>query len=326
MARQRGASWVADALVNNRRIRKQFATRAQAEHFEKNAYAIVDETPTSQQIGKLWRKQSRSLWGNTANEKNAFRIADELIERLGPSTQLSDVSGRVISKLVEDLRKHGNTNNTINTKMSILSRLLTTAKQQEMIDNVPHVPFFTPGEGRIRSLTEQEEQDILAHLPDISRAFATFLLYTGCRPSEARRIGWEDVSADSVTFWKTKTGKPRTVPLTSPAAGALAYARSQGFSRPWEGIVYQTFLSHWRKARAAVGLADDPQATPYVMRHTCATRLGKAKLDPIRMANWLGHARLDMTRRYTHLSVEDLQGGADALERFASKGVNKAKS
>lgn len=326
MARPRGDGWMADVLVNNRRVRRQFQTRKEAEAFEKNAYVLLDITPNDRVISKLFRKWSRSLYGNTPNEKNALRIADELVARLGPSTQISDLSGRVVSRLVEQLREKGNCNNTINTKMSILSRLLNHAKHEEVIDNVPHIPFFKPGKGRTRALTPDEEQALLSHLPDASRAFATFLLYTGCRPSEARRIQWSDVTDDAVTFWKNKTDNPRTVPLTKPASEALAYARLQGWKTPWGGIVYQTFTLHWRKAKAAIGLADDKQATPYVSRHTCGTRLGKAGIDPIRVANWLGHTRLDQTRAYTQLNVDDLRAGADVLERIANQGANKAKA
>ena len=304
-------------LVNNQRVRRQFTTQKEAEAFEKNAYKVLDQIPNDQQIGKLWKKWSRSMYGNTDNERNAFRISDELIQRLGPLTQVSDISSKVVSRLVDDLRAKGNINNTINTKMSILSKLLSKAKQEEMIDTVPHIPFFKPDQGRVRALTADEEQAILSRLPDTSRHFAYFLLYTGCRPSEARRIRWEDVTDGQVTYWKTKTKVARTVPLTSPAEQALSYTRALGWPTPWGRIVYQTFMFHWRKAKAEVGLADDAQATPYVMRHTCATRLGKAKMDPIRMAEWMGHARLDQTRKYTHLDVDDLRGGADALEAFA---------
>jgi site-specific recombinase XerC len=62
-------------------------------------------------------------------------------------------------------------------------------------------------------------------------------------------------------------------------------------------------------------LGHDKQVVPHVLRHTCATRLSKAKTDPLRMQEWLGHSTLQMTARYTHLDVSDLRIGATALER-----------
>jgi hypothetical protein len=104
------------------------------------------------------------------------------------------------------------------------------------------------------------------------------------------------------------------VKLVSAGVHGLTNAVSQGYNRPWASIPYDTFIKKWRKAKADAGLEKDKQVVPHILRHTCATRLGKGNLDPLRLQQWMGHSSLDMTRRYTHLGVNELRKGIDLLE------------
>jgi len=60
------------------------------------------------------------------------------------------------------------------------------------------------------------------------------------------------------------------------------------------------------------GLEDD--VTAHVLRHTFATTLVRGGGDLVLVAELLGHARLETTRRYTRPSAEDC---ARALELLA---------
>lgn len=311
MAREIGNRWLGDAQINGKRRRLVFSTKQEAESFERDPYKHLHIAKVSNTIGELFPIWTREVYGKTRNEKNAFRIADELVKRLGQDLPVSGVDRKAIKALVLTLRKEGNKDSTINTKMSILSRLLRYAVDEEALDVVPAIPFYNNPQGRIRSLTKAEEETLFSYLTPEHRHFANFLLYTGCRVGEALSLKKEDIDGDTVTFWRTKTDRPRSVPLAQKAKDALSASTS---SQPFAHIVYSTFTKDWQRAKLKAGLSHDPQVVPHVLRHTCATRLGKAKMDPLRMKEWLGHSTLQMTSRYTHLDVSDLRAGVAALD------------
>lgn len=316
MARRRGDSWQGDALVNGVRKRLTFASKEQAEDFESNPYAYLNTPKSGQKIGQLFPNWSRELWGGTRNERSALRIADELLTRIGPETYIAKIDRQMVKRLVDQLRKDGNSVQTVNNKMAILSKLLKHAIDEDLLDDVPAIPFGKRPQGRIRSLSADEEQTIRSHLSAEYASLFDFLLYTGCRVSEALKLEWTDVSLDvnreACTFWRTKTDRPRTVPLASRAKQALVVWQGQG--KPFATIAYDPFKKAWNRAKEKAGLGHDKQVVPHVLRHTCATRLGQGRMDPLRMQQWLGHANLNMTSRYTHLNVSDLKAGVDVLE------------
>lgn len=316
MARLRGRKWVGDALVNYERIRRTFNTREEAEAFEKDPYTFLQVTPQKDTIGKLWPKWANEIYGRTRNERNALRITDELVRRFGKDTPVQAIDRTKIKELVSELREKKNASSTINSKLATLSRLMNHAVEEGLISETPTIKFLKLPQGRIRSLTKEEEDKLIGGLKDIYRHYANFLLYTGCRVSEALKLEWSDIDGDAVTFWRTKTDRPRTVPLPLKAQEALAWTKEQGWKRPFEKVNYLSFLHAWQRSKKLAGLEEDKQVVPHILRHTCATRLGKTKgFDPLRLQAWLGHSTLQMTARYTHLNVSDLRFGADALEK-----------
>ena len=67
-----------------------------------------------------------------------------------------------------------------------------------------------------------------------------------------------------------------------------------------------------------VGLGDDKDVVPHILRHTCASRLVQGGIDIRRVQMWLGHQTLSMTMRYAHLASHDLEMCIPVLERASA--------
>lgn len=309
MARQSGNKWIGDALVNGVRQRRRFNTREEAEAFE--GKTVANEAT----IGTVSKKVLTKFYLGTKDEKSARQILGWLAEHFGPTNPITSITTAGISDMDDYLREEeGLSVATVNRRLAKLSKMLGYALDMGLIQTKPKITFHKEGQGRTRFLTSEEEQRLFEALPDKYRHYATFLLYTGCRCSEAIRLQWQDINNGRVTFWDTKNGKPRTIPLHPRALASIQWTKGEGWIRPFARIDYDLFHNAWLKAKAAAGLKDDPQVVPHVLRHTCASRMAQSgKVDIYVIMNWLGHSSITVTKRYAHLIPQTLDLALGAL-------------
>ena len=143
------------------------------------------------------------------------------------------------------------------------------------------------------------------------------LMLTGCRKNEILKLRWEDVALDEseLRLPDAKTGA-RVVPLSPKAVKLLAdLPRIEG--NPWviHGKRPGTHMSElddaWQTVRARAGLSD---VRLHDLRHSFASRaLAIGESLPM-IGKLLGHAQVETTARYAHLSRESVR---EAAERVA---------
>ena len=230
----------------------------------------------------------------------------------------------MMDTLIAGLRQRGNSNATINRKMAALSKLLRKAYKMGDIRSLPEFKRLKEKAGRIRFLEPEEEARLFAAISeksDLYGRFCVFLIDTGARLGEGTSLRWQDIQGERVTFWLTKSGKSRSVPLTERASAAIQASekRKRG---PFSTIVQAKFRAAWNEAKQEVGLGAEPDVVPHILRHTCASRLVQGGIDIRRVQTWLGHQTLQMTMRYAHLASGDLDICVPILER-AARGAAK---
>jgi len=326
MARQRGDKWQADVRDEGKRYRFTFESRIDAEAWESIAKQAVTQgkpipEPQGIHFGKslsdFLRESAGFLWGGTKSEVKLVRNAEFAVEFFGRNKLLSDITSSDIIDYIEHLKELRNSNATINRKVCSFSKLMKHARKRGHIREPLEFPHLKETTGRTRFLSDDEEMRILRRLKHLGyyneANFAQFLLYTGARPGEALRLEWQDVT-NKVTFWETKSGKPRSIPLAEKAQLAIGYARthkSNKSSRVFHMINYWTFGLAFSKARDYEKLSSD--IIPYTLRHTCASRLVQRGIDIRRVKEWLGHSNITITMRYAHLAPDDLNEAASVL-------------
>lgn len=171
-------------------------------------------------------------------------------------------------------------------------------------------------QGRIRWLTPEEFERLLAPAEPRLRAIVLFLVGTGCRVSEALALEVPELHLASSEAWiaKSKNQDPRMVTLPARSRRALAAAQlpeaGTVFRTP-KGEAYRTGVTHGGQIQAAFNAARDEaglsnDVTPHVLRHTWATWFYAATKDFGGLMDQGGWRKADMANRYRKLAPADL--------------------
>lgn len=129
--------------------------------------------------------------------------------------------------------------------------------------------------------------------------------YTGLRRSELFGLTQDNIRDGIIILdAKTKTERPRTVPVPQEALSILARIPLP-LSDPM-------LRKSWDKARASAGLA---HIHFHDLRHTYASWLVQAGIPLLAIQALMGHSSASMTRRYAHLDTSHL---SDAVTRMTA--------
>lgn len=280
--------------------------QAYAVNYQFNASGPI-KVVKSNRLTTLLERYVDILWEAGSHKSNVKAFINELDEiLLGQAFEA--FTDEMVDRLIGDLRKRGNSNATINRKMAALSKLLRKAFKMGDIHSLPEFRRQKEKAGRIRFLEFDEEDRLFAAIrakDELYYALCIFLVDTGARLGEGIGLRWNDLHENRATFWVTKSGKSRTVPLTPRVIDAIK-AQTGAKEGPFASIDPQRFRAIWNAAKAEIGLGTDDDVVPHVLRHTCASRLVRGGIDMRRVQMWLGHQTLQMTMRYAHLASYDL--------------------
>ena len=275
-------------------------------------------------ISELFSTYGPILWDEGRHKDNVKSFLGE-IDEIFLNKRFSTFSQEMLDGLICTLRERGNSNATINRKMAALSKLLRKASKMGDIHSLPEFRRQKERSGRIRFLEIDEEERLFAEIRRRSEHYwqlLVFLVDTGARLGEAIGLHWNDIHDGAVTFWLTKSGRSRTVPLTRRVREILSpMARTR--SGPFAGIKQYQLRQVWHEAKSDVGLGGDVELVPHSLRHTCASRLVRGGVDIRRVQMWLGHQTLQMTMRYSHLATHDLDMCVPVLEHATTAHMLK---
>lgn len=162
-----------------------------------------------------------------------------------------------------------------------------------------------------RALTRDEYRSLIAGSHGPLRIFLWALRQTGARPKELRDLTWEQVKETRLVLSKHKTGDethaPRVIHLTTSMQRLMKYLRARSTSshvfvntrrQPWSrnGVVHAV-----ARVKRRQKLATDVSA--YMLRHTFGTEAIVNDVNPMMLAELMGHRSLDMVSRvYVHLA------------------------
>lgn len=213
---------------------------------------------------------------------------------------------------------------TIRRDLACLSSMFACAVRWDWCDRNPVKDFdkkhVRESKPRVRYLTPEEYDAILAAAPDDLRGIVVVLKETGLRLGELLALTWADIEDDRLYVRDSKTGAPRVVPLSDQAMGTLlGTLRHLHDPRIWYGrtMTVRNVSMRLKRLFQRAGIKD---FRPHDLRHTFASwaiqgrHPWQTRPMPIeRLKVWLGHRRLEQTMKYAHLAIDDLANEVETV-------------
>jgi len=283
------------------------------------------EPPPPRQGFTLQEARRLSLevrWARRPCEVTAAGYSQDVVAFFGGQMPLAGINAREVERYRSHLRSRGQKPGTINWKVSTLQCMLRDAVLYGHLEAMPALPTrlkMDNQKDRVLSDAEIEafREVFISHGHPEAADLIVFLVEVGCRWSEAETMTRRQVNVERgcVTFPKTKTNKPRTVPLTERAMAVLAGRLPATPSRRVWSYGYKQFQHQWDRAKGRLGLADDLELTIHCCRHTSASRMASRGVNLQTVMAWHGWTSLQSAARYQHVDIEALKAVKAVIER-----------
>lgn len=311
------------ARTGNRRDAQQLYDKIKAEQWRT---ATLGERPSYP-----WQ-EAATAWLNERGDYPSRADDIRWLRWLHPhlyDTALAAITHQRVCEIKETRQAEGVKARSVNAILQVIRSVLRAAQKRGWIDHVPPIRLLSEPSRRIRYLTDDEQERLLAALPLHLEEVARFALATGLRMSNITGLEWQQVDLGRRQAWiwadQSKTRTDIAVPLNQDAVDVL---RRQWGKHPERVFTHHDAPFHkangnaWRKAVKAAGLAD---FRFHDLRHTWASRHIQAGTPLHALMELGGWKSAEMVRKYAHFSAAHLQTFANKITRRAESGTNPAQ-
>ena len=329
--RKRSSIWWIDLVApDGRRIRQSTGTEQKA-----LAQELHDKLKAELwRVSKLGERPSRTWneavvrWLNESGHKATLEMDKAHLRWVDPylgGKTLDSIGRGLLDRVLEARRAEGVSNATVNRTLEIVRAILRKCVNEwDWLDKTPQVRMLKEPARRIRFLTREQAQQLLAELPVHLADMAAFSLATGLRRANVTGLEWSQVDLVKRLAWihpdQAKARKAIAVPLNAEAVALIdkqigkhaTYVFS--FKRK---PVKQVSTKAWYQALKRAGITDFRW---HDLRHTWASWHVQQGTPLHALQELGGWESAEMVRRYAHLSADHLAPYARPLVRSARRG------
>lgn len=307
---------------NGKRVRRKFQKKYEALAFQKYLIAnhqsdewqpkLKDKRRLSE-LAEIWWKYHGKNSKNAAHRYSEAKRAIKLME----DPPVCTINKSMLTYYCHDRLASGVKASTINREIWQLSGMFTYLIKAGLFMSEHPFKGFNPLKEAVTEmtyLTQNEIDRLLSILKGDNYLIAIFCLSTGARWGEAIKAKAEHLIHNRVTFFETKNGKQRAVPLSQKVTSLLLQGKS--------GLLFPkaSYITFRKALKQVKPLLPSGQAT-HVMRHTFATHFMINGGNIVTLQRILGHSTIAQTMTYAHFAPDYLDD-AIKLNPLSNKALN----
>jgi len=310
------------AVGPNKKEAEDYLGKKRAEAREGKLFDVKkDEKITFEAFGKEYLERYAKIYNKSfVSVENRLN----LVGKTFGSKYLHEITSKDIeSYKVERLGKQIKPA-TINRDLALVSSMLNRAREWGRLirpNPCANMRKLRENNERLRFLYKEEITRLYEACHGELLVFVIFAINTGCRRGEMLALTWQDIDIQrrQIHIRDSKSGKGRVIPMNETVRNLILSLKKQPDSP-------NIFSSYHREAfEAALEKAEINDASMHTLRHTFASHLVMSGVDLVTVSKLLGHATIQMTMRYSHLSPEHQAkavGVLDGAFEFERKKVD----
>lgn len=230
------------------------------------------------------------------------------------ATLPGEMNSQRMRSYLSSLAERGLSDTYIHSHARVARTFIKFMIEEDYTDKVVKFNMPALAQKRLRCLTAEEVADLIkAAVTPRDKALVMFMVDTGIRREELCNLNWGHVDLDVgvVRIDHGKGGKARTVVAGNTTRRALLrYKRT--VTSDDDKPLFQTelggrfALNSLNSFCARLSKTSGIKVSPHALRRTFATMSLKAGMNLMYLQGLMGHATIEMTRRYIQMLDEDL--------------------
>ncbi len=333
---KRGNNWGIDYSVNGIRRReivgqnRSIAVKALQKKqvlIAENRYLDVKRLPKikfkelSEKYIEMYLKPNRPTWWKS--EKHNIRHLNNYFGE----KYLYEINPIDIEKFRQE-RLQVVSKSSVNKNVGCLRAMFNKAIEWEFFDGrnpASKIRFYKLDNKRLRFLEKEEIKRLLDNCEGHLKDMIEFAINTGMRKGEIFNLKWQDIDWNNglIHLLVTKNNEKREIPMNETVRNILIRVKKNPDSpyvfSSFNGKAFVDIKHSFYTALAKSGIENFRW---HDLRHTFASHLVMSGVDLLTVKELLGHKKIEMTLRYSHLSCDHKKRAVKALDGL--NGTNMA--
>jgi len=308
--RRHGKSWEVRIRSVQPEVSKSFRSYRDAAEFERRARQRLEDHRVGRTPAYSLEEAVDRWLGNEAKSLRSFRNLQNKVRAIYPH-----IRGKTLAQAPEAAKAvtdsglaSGLRPATINRRLAILRRVARLAHRRwDWVDRdiAARISLLPGEEPRYVQATPEQAEKLLRAAKGKTRQAILWASLTGLRSGELLSVERHHFQGDSLVITKSKTSKPRSVPLQRDLSAS---------EFPW-GLTAEDVQKRFREARSKAGM---PWLQFRDLRRTFGSWIVQKTRSLKAAQELLGHTTIAITaKHYAHLLEEDRRKAIRTLPNLA---------